>query len=224
MKRKIWINALFLIIAMGMLASCSQAEGSTKAFTRPNVMLDDTVYWFSVSFEDLTLPDSFALVGTTTISDTGIAEENFSASGVAAGAEIYQSDDYPGWIYVRWDKYLNQFAVWELMCSLLKYNDTLYISILDFTGFREAENYDLPEAPRFTKSYEYKGDLVFGEHCTVPSREFETNSAVHKNGKLFYNEADPSTVYVDVSGTYHAFYDVSLIPLDYSIYENTRMT
>lgn len=227
MKQKFQISFLVLASAAAViLTSCGVTEKSVYNFATPNVMVDDTVYWFCASYENFTLPDSFVLIGTTIISDTQRAEENFSAHGVANGAEIYQSNEYPGWVYIRWDKYWNLFTVSELGLPLLKFNDALYVSVNAFNSSVEADARIDP--PRFTKSYVYQGNLIFGEVGAVPLREFETNSTIYQFGKLYYNEEESSTVYFEfpsdgTNSSYHAFYDVSLIPLDYSAYEKTRI-
>lgn len=223
MNRRYSLCILALFFMVTVLVSCNSKEDQPiMNGTAPNVMVDDTLYWITALYEDYTIPEGFVLVGTTTISDGVRAEENFSAYNLAAGSEVYQSQDYPGWIYVCRDKYTFLFTVQELGTSLLKFNDTLYIRA-DSSLANECDLQE-PSPFRFRKSFEYQGNLTFGADGTVPQEEFEVNDMLYQNYQLYYDKTDTSTVCIKKEDSdspfpsYIVFYDVSLIPIDYSSY------
>ena len=185
-------------------------------------MVDDTVYWFSRSYSDPLLLEKFDFTGITQISESHIADVNFSANGVAAGAEVYQSADYPGWVYIKWGQHINRFTVWELSYPLIQYNGSIYVAVNEFRNSMAGNERERIRVKNYSAEYEVVGTLSSGEVDSVPTSNFEANSQEYWGQKLYCNPNDTSTIYADANyaGTMRRepFYKASLIPIEYEPY------
>lgn len=216
------LTILCLILTLVLVRSNTKPVTENSSYP-PNIMIDDTLYWFAAAYMDFDLPNDYILVGTVQENISGVSDKNFAANGVATGSQIYQSDEHPGWLFVNWDQYYNLFTTWELGCALLKYNDSIYISADDFKSNLEAEAYPSLEVESFSKDYQFAGTLHMEGEFYLPCEEFGINCALFDGGRLYFSPNKPSTLYVEAGEGNtiwkEAFYQVSMIPLDISKYK-----
>lgn len=220
MKRKPITLFLILLISAIVLGVCARKTKESNHFTYPpNVMVDDVVYWFSRSYIDPSLIKGFDFVGVVSENKNGIAAANFSANGVAVGAEIYKSEKYPGWLYVKWNEYINRFTVWELSYPLIRYDGSIYVAANEFRNSMAGNKVSQIHVKDYSDNYEVVGTLDLGESDAVPKNNFEVNTEVYLGQKLYCNPNDTSTIYADAqhgeTRWRDAFYRADLIPIAY---------
>ncbi len=223
MKKSVVGIIVFCLVGIIVLFLSNSTSPTEEMNYSPNIMIDGTLYWFATAYTDLDLPDDYVLIGTVQENISGVSYENFTASGVAVGSQIYQSEKHPGWLFIKWNQYFNLFTTWELGCALLQYNGSIYISVKDLQSNIEAESYSSIKVESFSKDYQYTGTLHMEEKFSFPCEEFGTNSARYGDGRLYFASDKPSTLYVEVgegNTTWkEAFYQVSMIPLDINKYQ-----
>jgi hypothetical protein len=223
MKKSVFLLCV-LVISFGVGLSVEYNKKSNYNLA-PNVMIDDTVYWFSRSYSDPSLIERFDFVGVVEKNEDGIATTNFSASGVAVDAKIFRSADYPGWLYIKWGQHINRFTVWELSYPLIRYNGSIYVAANEFQNSMAGNEIARIRVKNYSDEYEVVGTLTSGEVDAVPTSNFEANSEVYWEQKLYCDPNDTSTIYADAQYAGNSwrepFYKASLIPIIYEPYIKT---
>lgn len=185
----------------------------------PNIMVNGVVYWISRSSSDFSLIRDCDFVGVVEKNESGIADTNFSASGIAVGAEIFENPNYPGWLYIKQGNHINRFTVWELSYPLIRYDNAIYVAANEFRNSMAGNEMASIRVKNYSDEYRVVGTLTSGEVDAVPTSNFEANSEVYWGQKLYCDPNDTSTIYADANyaGTMwrEPFYKASLIPIDY---------
>ena len=214
------------VLAALTLGGCagSRADGE-GGVCRPNIRVGDTLYWYTTTYEASAMPGELVSIGTVRENLAGIAEEDFletgAASGVGVGAELFQGEGYPGQLYVQWEDNLNLFAAQPLNFPLVRCGGELYIQVQPFRDSGFSDDFSDIRPTPYSGDFSHAGTLTRAEiGCAVPQHELEGN---YLGGwqEVYRDPADPSTIYVELdgNGTLGAFYNVALIPLDYTAYE-----
>lgn len=224
MKKQVLFSCVLVFSFLSVLLA-KHNEKSNYEFP-PNIMVNEVVYWFSRSESDLALIKDYSFVGFVEKNESGIADTNFSASGIAVGAEVFQNPNCPGWLYVKWENNINRFTVWELSYPLIRYDDEIYVAANEFRNSMAGNEMTRIRIKDYSAEYKVVGTLNSGEIDSVPVSNFEANNEVYWGQKLYCNPNDISTIYADANyaGTIRRepFYKASLIPIAYEPYENWR--
>lgn len=219
--------AVLIPLTLGMLGGCAspRASGEAGACCTPNVLVDDTLYWYAAAYAASDRPGGLTSIGTVRKNTAGVAEADFleagTASGVGVGAELLQGEGYPGQLYVQWEENLNLFTVEQLTFPLVRCGGELYIQVQAFRDSGFSDDYpDIHPTP-YSERFSRAGTLTRAEAgCVVPRNDLEGN---YLGGweDVYCDPEDNSTIYVEIDwdGTLGAFYNTELIPLDYTAYE-----
>ena len=224
MKKIIVATAVFAVILAGSLALSTSSPGYPDAVSSvPNLIINDTTYYFSTLRSGSAPPDGSVLLGI--VNDAAVCTncDTIITHVIDVGSEIYQDADYPGRIFTLKEGTLRCFTVWELACPMIRYKNDIYISVDYFMNCGDAKGLGTLNPSHFTEIFEPVGRLFFGECDTVPSQNFETNLELYNNSQLYSAENNDSTVYIELYDAdgfiwQEAFYNASKIPLDYSVY------
>lgn len=233
MTKSIIQRASFLITALAIIAVAIWAlypknpEDGVRNSYSPNILIGDELYWYVTTYASSDMPDGLASIGSVSKNISGISTENFletgAASGVGVGAEVYQSKTRPGQIYVIWEENLNLFTIELLSFPLVRYDGALYINLQQFQDSGFSDSFAPISPTHFSEDFSCVGSLTTAEvGCTVPMDNLESNYSFYVGSNIYFNPEDTSTIYVDTNNKRQdliAFYDVSLIPLDFSPYE-----
>jgi hypothetical protein len=118
---------------------------------------------------------------------------------------------------------LSFFTIEPLSFPLIRYHGDLYIKVQTYQDSGYFSDYPNISPASFSPDFSYAGSLRSAEiGCIVPMNELESNYEFYSGGDVYSNANDLSTIFVNASGDRQemmAFYNVSLIPLDYSEYE-----
>lgn len=227
-KKEIIAFIIFAGIVSGLVLFHAPESTIPEAVSSvPSITIANTVYYFSALYSEPVLPDDSVLIETVNGSGDHVNGNTITTHGVEAGTEIYYSTSHPGWVFSLKENNLRRFAVWELSCPMIRYNGEIYLSVEYFRSCGDAEKYGPINPSRFTEKYTAVGRLSFGEYDTVPLQDLETNTELYQDTILYSANEDDSTVYVeliDSNGSiwYQAFYKASNIPLDYSVYIESK--
>lgn len=201
----------------------SSNNSPERVTSLPDVVIDDTPYYFSTLYSSPVLPDGSVLIGVVNDEEGHTNHVEITTHGVGVGSEIYQNDELPGWVFTLSDGALRRFTVWELACPMLRFNDALYISTNYYESCGDARAYGPLSPSQFTDEFKPVGKLFFGAYDTVPAQNFEVSIEFYNNSQLYCSEREDSTVYAEIKNYQgitwrEAFYKASKIPLDYSDY------
>lgn len=228
MKKIIIATAVLAVIFAGSFALSTLSPTYPETIsTVPHVVVDNRTFYFSTLCSDPTPPVGSVLLGIVNDATGCTNNDTIITHGIDVGSEIYQNADSPGRIFTLKEGTLRCFTVWELACPMIRYNNDIYISVDYFMDCGDAEGLGPLNPSPFTEIFEPVGRLFFGEYDSVPSKDFETNLEFYNNSQLYSAKNDDSTVYIELSDvggfTWHeAFYKASKIPLDYSVYIETK--
>lgn len=231
-KKLIAVTAAVLFLAaIGAVGQLflSEERGSEEQWLNSGMlMVDNTIYDTSDVLEELVLPDSFCLVGVVRQTVYDVPQENFTGS-IAAGAEIYQSPYYPGWLYVFVEgtgKWL-RMTVWELQPTLLRYQGKIYFAA-DEVENHEAYMALLPKTlAEFSEGCPLVGVLQYGAADTIPAAELEVNTELYQNAELYADPGDPSALHAKIqyqgNTWFVTFYDAALCGISYDGFRSSDM-
>lgn len=228
--RKIWTVFVAVLVAVFLLyfvSSQIEYSGNSDVSYSPNILVDNTLYWYVAAYPLSEIPEGLTSIGKVSKNISGISSEDFiktgAASGIGIGAEVFAGNNYPYQLYIQWGDNLSFFTIEPLSFPLIRYHGDLYIKVQSYQDSGYFSDYPNISPASFSPDFSYAGSLRSAEiGCIVPMNELESNYEFYSGGDVYSNANDLSTIFVNASGDRQemmAFYNVSLIPLDYSEYE-----
>ena len=229
--RKMWIifvSVFVVVLLLYFVSKRAEHQDSLDVSYSPNILVDDTLYWYATTYSISEMPEGLISIGKVSKNTTGISSKDFietgAASGIGVGAEVFTGSNYPYQVYVQWEDNLNLFTVELLSVPLIRYHGNLYIKVQSYQDSGYFRDYQTIYPASFSPDFSYVGPLTPAEiGCTVPMNELESNYKFNSGGDVYSSVNDLSTIFVNASGSRQemmAFYNVSLIPLDYSEFES----
>lgn len=122
MKQKNTLLLLLIFACLFTLTACKSVNSNNREETstglpsdyieQPQVMYNNTIYFYYATGRDEVLPDGYSLVGTIEeINSKKSPDKNFYAAGVDlyTGQEIYVNPDSPDIIYLKYDTGFRKF-------------------------------------------------------------------------------------------------------------------
>lgn len=124
MKKKNNLLFLLLFICLLMMTACNNANSNnndkeistgtpTGIIEQPQVMYNNTIYYYTADGRDEDLPDGYILVGEiVAINSEKSPEENYYGSGldIFIGQEIYSNPDISDVIFLKYDSGFAKFV------------------------------------------------------------------------------------------------------------------
>lgn len=228
--RKIWTAFVAVLVAVFLLyfvSSRTEYSGNSDVSYSPNILVDSTLYWYVAAYPLSEMPEGLTSVGKVSKNISGISSEDFietgAASGIGIGAEVFAGNNYPYQLYIQWGDNLNFFTIEPLSFPLIRYHGDLYIKVQSYQDSGYFSDHPNIYPASFSLDFSCVGSLSPAKiGCIVPMNELESNYEFYSGGDVYSNANDLSTIFVNASGNRQemmAFYNVSLIPLDYSEYE-----